>query len=362
MKNYQEIAKTIFKKRDEYIAKQKKKKRVLLATVIPSVVCCVVLLIGLGLWQDGALDSDILVDTPPPSSNTVLPTPNHQSSTTSSQNIASTTPSNSTTTSQTGSTTTSSSTKTTPTQSSQNTTSNPTQTTPSNSSDTEPSNTTTDTPEGDFRIDSLDKMNFYSAKKIINEYSLFPFRVNSFSRPQAVRLNQSYIEYPIDKDKVFTVTMVTYFMIELNDERGFLAQKLGGTGLVEVVVTQNDIDDLGYMITFKREENYYSCFINGGSVDSEYGTISRKFSSHKYIDGFNMVKNLEQENYEFIVHYDGSRVIGFECQPFNSVPTTYAKDDVTLLDDVCFVLFTTQQFTIDQLEVLFKEEYNNHVL
>ena len=360
MKNYQEIANTVFKKRDAYVAKQKKKRRRLLATVVPGVVGFVVLLIGLGLWQDGALDNDILVDTSPSSSNTVLSTPNHQNSTTSSHSSSST----STTTNSQSSTTTAPSTSTT-TQPSQSTTTEPSQTTPSDSSDTVPSNTAPDTPPStgsDFCIDSFDKMNFYSAKKIIDEYSLSPFRVNSFSRPQVVRLNQSYVEYPIDRNKIFTITMVTYFMIELHDERGFLAQKLGGTGLVEVVVTQNDIDDMGYMITFKREENYFSCFINGGSGENEYGQASRRFSSHKYVDGFTFVKNLEQENYLFIVHYEGAKVVGFECQPFHCVPTKYTTDDVTFYDDICIVLFTTQHFTIDQLEVLFKDKYTEDIL
>ena len=150
--------------------------------------------------------------------------------------------------------------------------------------------------------------------------------------------------------------MVTYFTIELNDEKGFLAQKLGGTGLVEVVVTKNNIDDLGEMITFKREEKYYTCFANGGDYDPDSNMSSSEFSSHKYIDGFNIIKNLEQENYKFTVHYDGSKVIGFECTPFHSMPTNYAVDNVTFIEDFCIVLYTKQTFTIDELEVFLKNE------
>jgi hypothetical protein len=148
--------------------------------------------------------------------------------------------------------------------------------------------------------------------------------------------------------------MVTYFTIELNDEKGFLAQKLGGTGLVEVVVTENNIEDMGQMITFKKDEKYYTCFMNGQDNELNSNTVSREFSSHKYIDGFNIVKNLEQENYKFTVHYDGSKVIGFECAPFYSVPTNYTVDDVTFTEDFCVVLYTKQTFTIDELEVYFK--------
>ena len=207
-----------------------------------------------------------------------------------------------------------------------------------------------------YYIDSIDKINFYSAKKIINDYSLFPTGMNYNNKPNIISLSNNYAEYPIDRNKVFTTTMVTYFTIELNDGKGFLAQKLGGTGLVEVVVTQNNIDDLGQMITFKREEKYYTCFVNGGDYDPDSNKRSSEFSSHKYIDGFNIIKNLEQENYKFTVHYDGSKVVGFECAPFHNVPTNYAVDNVTFIEDFCVVLYTKQTFTIDELEVYFKNE------
>ncbi len=180
---------------------------------------------------------------------------------------------------------------------------------------------------------------------------------NNVSYPsKIIMLNKTYTENPIERNKVFTTTMVTYFTIELNDEKGFLAQKLGGTGLVEVVVTKNNIDDLGEMITFKREEKYYTCFANGGDYEPDSNMSSSEFSSHKYIDGFNIIKNLEQENYKFTVHYDGSKVIGFECAPFHSVPTNYAVDNVTFIEDFCIVLYTKQTFTIDELEMYFKNE------
>ena len=206
-------------------------------------------------------------------------------------------------------------------------------------------------------------MNFYSAKKILNENSLFPFftsKSNTLTTPFLLNTNTDfgYFEYPIDKYKVFTTTMVTYFNIELNDERGFLAQKLGGTGTVEVVVTHSDIDDAGGMITFKREDKYYSCISNGASYDNETNMSSQNFSTHKYIDGFNIVKNFNQDNYKFIVHYEGSKVIGFECMPMGDISSKYKTDNVNFVEDYCTVLFTKQTFTIDQLELYFK---NNNV-
>ena len=349
MKNYEEIANIVFKRRDEYLAKQKKKKKIIIASTTPLICCLIILITSVGLWQSGVFDNKIyIVD-------------NSQSNLTSSENRS-------------------------PTESDKS--SSQTESDKSNSSAEESRPLIEDfwyTPPYDYEsdyqggnypendtssdiapnsppvagngrfIDSIDKMNFYSAKKIIDENSLLPFGMNNSGvlAPKAVLLSDIY-HYPIDINKVFTTTMVSYFTINLNDKRGFLAQKLGGTGEVEVVVTQNDIDPLGYMITFKRGNNYYSCLSSGGSYDVISDKTTREFSSHKYIEGFNIVKNKEQENYKFIVRYDGARVVGFKCAPFGCTPKNYNVDDVTLNDDFCVVLYTKKTFTIGQLEAYFK--------
>ncbi len=334
MKNYDEIANSVFERRDKHIAMQKRKKRIIISTVTPALCCCIVIITSFILWKIGIFSSNIpVIDN--------------------SQNISDNSNNSST-------------------DDNQNSSQDefiPGNSTPSNPSDVSPSKPSDDTPstvvpsdppviETNYNIDSIDKINFYSAKKIISENSLFPFGMsnNVFSTPKIIFLNNTYTENLIDRNKIFTTTMVTYFTIELNDEKGFLAQKLGGTGLVEVVVTQNNIDDLGQMITFKRDEKYYTCFANGGDYAPDSNKSSSEFSSHKYIDGFNIIKNLEQENYRFTVHYDGSKVIGFECAPFHSVPTNYVVDDATFIEDFCVVLYTKQTFTIDELEVFFKNE------
>lgn len=298
MKNYDEIANSIFARRDEYIANQKKKKRIIASIVTPVVCFCVVLIAGLGLWNNSFFDNNIpAVDNP----QTEDPSPN-------------------------------------------NTPINPPVT------------------ETNYFIDSIDKINFYSAKKIIDEYSLFPAGMKGNDKFHIVSLSNQYAEYPIDRNKVFTTTMVTYFTIELNDGDGFLAQKLGGTGLVEVVVTENNIEDMGQMITFKKDEKYYTCFMNGGDYDPDSNKSSIEFSSHKYISGFSIVKNMEQENYKFTVHYDGLKVVGFACAPFHSVPANYAVDDVTFIEDFCAVFYTNRTFTIDELEIYFQNENEGYAL
>ena len=361
MKSYNEIANSVFERRDKHIAMQKRKKRIIISTVAPALCCCIVIITCFSLWKSGIFSSNIpVIDNSQNASDN-----SNNSSTNDNQNNST----NSSNSSQNNN-------------SSSNPSSNssqggfiPDNSTPSNPDEVSPSKPSDDTPstvipsdppviETNYNIDSIDKINFYSAKKIISEKSLFPIGMrNNVSYPsKIIMLNKTYTENPIDRNKIFTTTMVTYFTIELNDEKGFLAQKLGGTGLVEVVVTKNNIDDLGEMITFKREEKYYTCFANGGDYDPDSNKSSSEFSSHKYIDGFNITKNLEQENYKFTVHYDGSKVIGFECAPFHSVPTNYAVDNVTFIEDFCIVLYTKQTFTIDELEVYFKNEYKEESL
>ncbi len=340
MKSYDEIANSIFERRDKYVAKQKRKKQIIICTVTPAICCCIVLITSFGLWKNGFFSDDINY------SDGLQNVSDKNSSVTNNQNNSSLGTSNSN-----DSSTTSSSDKQNSNESSVNT--------PSNSVSSNPPVVNTN-----YYIDSVDKINFYSAKKIINEKSLLPIGMDfrKYSMTNILPLSNIYVEYPIDRNKVFTTTMVTYFTIELNDEKGFLAQKLGGTGLVEVVVTNNNIDDMGAMITFKREEKYYTCLRNGGGYDFDTSLTRAEFSSHKYIEGFNIVKNFEQENYKFTVRYEGSKVVGFECAPFSSTPKNYVADDVTFIEDFCVVLYTKQTFTIDELEMYFQNEKEDETL
>ena len=308
MKRYDEIAKRIFERRNKYIEKRKKKKKIIISTVSTCLCCCIVLTIGLVIFKGGIVSNNV---------------PQQNSSGHSDNNSFG----------------------------------NSSQETDASSAESEIQNDELPT-QNDYFIDSIDKINFYSAKKIVDEKSLLPVSIKTKNSPSAnvVFLSNNVVTYPFDRNKVFTVTMVTYFTVELKDENGFLAQKLGGTGLVEVVVTQNDLDVMGYMITFKKGDKYYSCLMNGASYDPASHKTEREFSTHKYIDGFNLVKNKEQENYTFIVHYEGSKVVGFECDIFNEVPLKNNVDEITFVDDRCVVIFTKQYFTVDQLEAYIKNE------
>ncbi len=204
------------------------------------------------------------------------------------------------------------------------------------------------------KINSLDKLNFYAVKKAIAENGVVLLS-NSAQKPKVATLanNRSFrllnlansTATNINANSTFTITMYSYFTITLNDTRGFLAQKLGGTGSVEVVISRNNFNN---MITFKKGERYYSCF------QTSLTEKAMSFSSHKYVSGYKLVENYEQENYEFTVYFEGDKVIGMNCGRFKEGSNyKYTADDITFNDNFCIVVHKKQSFTAEQLEDLF---------
>ena len=204
------------------------------------------------------------------------------------------------------------------------------------------------------KINSLDKLNFYAVKKAIAENGVVLLS-NSASKPKVATLanNTSFrllnlansTATSINANSTFTITMYSYFTITLNDTKGFLAQKLGGTGSVEVVITRNNFNN---MITFKKGERYYSC------MQTSLTEKAMSFSSHKYVNGFKLVENYDQENYEYTVYFEGDKVIGINCGRFEGNGNyKYVADDIKYNDNFCFVIHKKQTFTAEQLEGLF---------
>lgn len=204
------------------------------------------------------------------------------------------------------------------------------------------------------KINSLDKLNFYAVKKAIAENGVVLLS-DSSQKPKVTTLanNKGFkllnlansTATDINSNSTFTITMYSYFTITLNDTKGFLAQKLGGTGSVEVVITRNNFNN---MITFKKGERYYSC------MQTSLTEKAMSFSSHKYVNGFKLVKNYDQENYEYTVYFEGDKVIGINCGRFEGNGNyKYVADDIKFNDNFCFVIHKKQTFTAEQLEGLF---------
>ena len=152
---------------------------------------------------------------------------------------------------------------------------------------------------------------------------------------------QTVIYYEMDPNEVFSVSGVIFFQIELRDESGYLASKVG-TGIVDVVITENSLE---HMITFRNGDRYYSCLENG------YVEGTWQFSSHKYIEGFSIVKNLEQDNYAFEVTFDEEMNVEFICRPFKTGGENPDRD-ITVVS-AAFMSQVSAEFTIADLEQYF---------
>ena len=118
--------------------------------------------------------------------------------------------------------------------------------------------------------------------------------------------------YALDPNEPFFINKVSLFKIELTDENGFLASQLG-LGVVDVVIAEDCIwgDSL---ITFRKGNKFYSCLSNGWGSNRETGGWQWDFSTHKYVEGFFIVKNFEQENHAFYIDMNAEgQAIAFQC-------------------------------------------------
>lgn len=159
--------------------------------------------------------------------------------------------------------------------------------------------------------------------------------------------------YELDPNEPFYINKVSMFQIELTDERGFLASKLG-MGIVDVAITEECIGG-DSLITFRNGENFYSCLVNGFEYDSETNDRIWNFSTHKYVDGFFIVKNFAQENYSFYVRTDASgQTITFECRPADLL-NDHSDKNITVVSSTV-ISDDGSAFTIAELENYFNSD------
>lgn len=157
--------------------------------------------------------------------------------------------------------------------------------------------------------------------------------------------NENYYYYEIDPKATFHISKVVFFRIQLSGD-GFLAQTLG-TGIVDVVITDFEIwGDL--MITFKNGDKYLSCLTNGHSA------YEFEFSTHKYIEGFYVVKDGRHINYRFVVTLDHNiQVDHFECDYWDYFNPGNPDGIIPLVGET-YIADTDISFTIGDLESHFR--------
>jgi hypothetical protein len=233
-------------------------------------------------------------------------------------------------------------------------------------------------------VDSIDKLNYYSALRVLDRSAkmLDSDGEISFSLLTTYGSNEEYPDsddsvqpdgsgtaegipggtvdaetgeyyYALSADDKFVFNKISMFKIELTDENGFLASKLG-LGTVDVVISEECIwgDSL---ITFRNGDRFFSCLSNGSGFDSYLGKYVLEFSTHKFISGFYIVKNIVQENYTFTVELD------LEGQAFSVTVDEFkaggprADRDVRVVSETAFSS-DGGSFSARELDEYFKSE------
>ena len=263
MKSYEEMAKSVLDKRDEYEKSKKQHKKLNVALALSSSVILLgiaVLSVGVGIWLSNSPSSDS-----PKWSNRL------QGGADESRNDASATTNTSSESSQPDSSeeasSASSSDKTSSTISSNNS-DNPT-----------------------YTIDSFDKLNFYAGLLAIKR-GMSGVVAGNFAEtfytpeepPTGDPFNDPWITHSLLPDfskSRFEVYKAYYLKLNITEPDNFIAEKVG-TGVIETVITDNSF---GLVITFKNGENYYT--LSGKPFNSEYYSDAISFNSRSYIeDGY----------------------------------------------------------------------------
>ena len=81
------------------------------------------------------------------------------------------------------------------------------------------------------------------------------------------------------------------------------------------------------------------------------------FSSHKYIDGFYIVKNLSQDNCRFDVSFDGQGLVyGMTCSYFKmaSGDPLFVPDEVTVIPGSSYTSYAVSSVTINELNAYYQ--------
>ena len=256
MKSYEEMAKSVLDRRDEYEKNRKQHKKLNVALALSSSVIVLgiaVLSVGVGIWLSNS-----------PSPNSPKWSNRLQGGADESRNDASATTNTSSESSLPDSSEESSSDKA------------------SSSTSSDNGNTPT------YAIDSFDKLNFYAGllaiKRGMNGGVAGNFAETFYTPeepPTGDPFNDPWITHSLLPDfskSRFEVYEAYYLKLNIVDPDNFIAEKVG-TGVIETVITDNSF---GLVITFKNGKNYYT--LSGMPFNSEYYSDAISFNSRSYIE------------------------------------------------------------------------------
>ena len=213
--------------------------------------------------------------------------------------------------------------------------------------------------ETDFKaIDGIDSLNYYSAKKAISGYGECAHSDLGIALLSNEGENDR-VYYALDPSEVFEITKIIAFRIEINNphniRNGFLENTLGAD-ITDVIITENSLET---MITFKQDENFFSCLLNGTGYTYDENNKRDKevlsFSTHKFIEGFNIVKSQYETTFCFDVMIKDGRVTDIKCYYGIVSDSTeeYYPDTLNVIEGSDLIRAVSGSFTVGELNAYF---------
>jgi len=183
-----------------------------------------------------------------------------------------------------------------------------------------------------------------------------------------LKLNEALhpkLEYPFDTIKI---TDPFRFEIEVEEGSNNIIETLVGSGNIEVIVSYIDlIVDECFLRPYSEEIiilrgplGVYSCLTNGGSFDPEQGITTKEFSSHKYIEGMNIVKEKRTEDFKFFIRFQNDLPINLDIDywyysnpsSFNILESSYSqvnRFDLYQIDNLFSATEVNIKTTVDKI-------------
>ena len=150
-------------------------------------------------------------------------------------------------------------------------------------------------PEGEaIVIDSLDKLNYYSALRARDgELGLKSAKIKPSFAEGSLALGESGAFFLPDGE--LEISMASFFCLMIDENDGYLYERFG-EGKLYATVTENSFAD---MITFRKGSEFYTCFA------SEFDGKRMVFTSERYAEGFAIAEQIEGEKFSLTLDFDG---------------------------------------------------------
>lgn len=208
-------------------------------------------------------------------------------------------------------------------------------------------------------IKSMDMFNYYSAvKQLFGESALGG--ISTSPNGDAEYLPLETRRYAVDPNRVFYYTGMTFCRAELRDPEGFLAQQIG-TGTIDVVIIFYDDprNTISSMITFKNGDRYFSCMLDGANYLKGY-TVTH-FSTHKYMEGFDVVKDADRVNYYYNVKWNATTVLDITCDLHREFAgAKVCCDDFRVIPGSSVISYACGSITLAELERYYDSLHNQY--